>query len=163
MEKKTFLVVVLAVLTTLCVPAQNTRLLKAADDSYDNGEKEYNRGHYSEAAPDLEIAVENISITTDSRKYVTMRFEANIMLIDIYFNHLNNLPAACRCLNCFLDDLSRIKNSGILKVKDLLKYLDLEKDYSDRIRQCNNFETIDDKKSEFEENIFNEEFGEEEE
>ncbi|HNQ69464.1 MAG TPA: hypothetical protein PKN32_13885 [Bacteroidales bacterium] len=159
MGKKLFLLVIVGIFSILYIPAQNTRLLKAADDSFENGEKEYNRGHYSEAAPDLEIAVENISITTDSRKYVTMRFEANIMLIDIYFNHLNNLPAACRCLNCFLDDLSRMKNSGILKVKDLLTYLDLEKDYSDRIRQCNNFETIDDKKSEFEK-IFDEEFEE---
>ncbi len=163
MEKKLFLFVIVGILSVIYLPAQNTRLLKAADDSYEIGEKEYNRGHYAEAAPDLEIVVENISISTDARKYLIMRFEANIMLIDVYFSHLNNLPSACRCLNCFLDDLSRVKNSGILKVKDLLRYLDIEKDYADYIRQCNNFDTIDDKKSQFEENIFNEEFGEEEE
>lgn len=162
MKKKSFLLLIAGLLFLSYLPAQNSRLLKAADDSYEIGEKEYNREHYAEAAPDLEVVVENIAVTTDSRKYLLMRFEANIMLIDIYFNHLNNLPAACRSLNCYIDDLARVKSLGILKTKDLLRYLGLEKDYADRIRQCNNFEIIDDKKSEFEENVFNEEFGEEE-
>lgn len=161
MKKKSVLLVIASVLFSSYLPAQNTRLLKAADDSYEIGEKEYNRENYAIAAPDLEVVLENIDVTTDSRKYLVMRFEANIMLIDIYFNHLNNLPAACRSLNCFIDDLERVKSLEILKTKDLLRYLGLEKDYADRIRQCNNFETIDDKKSDFEK-VFEEEFEDEE-
>ena len=152
----------MGLLSVFYLNAQDTRLLKAADDSYELGEKEYNRGNYAEAAPDLEVVVENIPISSDSRKYITMRFEANIMLIDTYFKHLNNLPSACRCLNSFLDDLNKVKDDGILKAKDLLRYLGFEKDFDEYIRQCNNFNSIEDKKSDFENNIFNEEFDDEE-
>ena len=142
--------------------AQDSRLLKAADKAFDDGEKEYSKKHYSEAAASLEIVVENIPITTDSRKYLIMRFEAHIMLVDIYFNQLNNLPSACRAINSFLDDLDTIKQSGIFKAKEIYNYLDLEKQYTDNKRKCDNYESINDSKKDFEK-IFDEEFEEDEE
>ncbi|MDD3688090.1 MAG: hypothetical protein PHE56_15180 [Bacteroidales bacterium] len=81
------------------------------------------------------------------------------MLIDIYFNQLNNLPAACRCLNSFIDDLNYLKSVPSLKSKDIFKYLELEKDYAKYKSTCDNFENIDSDKKEFEKK-FNEEFEE---
>jgi hypothetical protein len=161
MKKNLFLLIIAGVFLVSHSYAQDARLLRAADDSFEAGESQYNKKHYAEAAPSLEIVVENISINTDSRKYLLMRFEANVMLIDIYFKELNNLPSACRCLNSFFDDLSRVKDDGILKTKDLFRYLELEKSYEGYSRQCNNFESIDDKKTDFEK-VFDEEFEDEE-
>lgn len=154
--------VVLSFVFATYVTAQDARLLKAADKSYEEGEQAYNRERFEEAAVSLEIVVENISIQIDSRKYLLMRFEANVMLIDIYFKQLNNLPSGCRCLNSFFDDLNKVKSTGVLKAKDLFKYLELEKEYDQYRRQCENFESIDSKKTDFEK-VFDEEFEGEEE
>lgn len=161
MKKNLLLLLLAGLFLTTYVSAQDSRLLKAADKSYEDGEKDYNKKRYNEAAESLEIVVENIEISAVPRKYLIMRFEANVMLVDIYFNKTNNLPAGCKALNNFLDDLDAIKNSGIFKAKDIYKYLELEKDYSKFICQCENFESIDDKKDEFEK-IFEEEFEDEE-
>lgn len=161
MKKNLLLLIFAGLFFTTYVSAQDSRLLKAADKSYEDGENDYNKKRYKEAAESLEIVVENISVNTDSRKYLLMRFEANVMLIDIYFKQLNNLPSGCRCLNSFFDDLAKIKSSGIFKAKDIYKYLELEKDYDQYRRQCENFESIDDKKTDFEK-VFDEEFEDEE-
>lgn len=161
MKKNLLLLIVAGLFFTTYVSAQDSRLLKAADKSYEDGENDYNKKRYKEAAESLEIVVENISVNIDSRKYLLMRFEANVMLIDIYFKQLNNLPSGCRCLNSFFDDLEKIKSSGIFKAKDIYKYLELEKDYDQYRRQCENFESIDDKKTDFEK-VFDEEFEDEE-
>ncbi len=161
MKKNLLLLIFAGLFFTTYASAQDSRLLKAADKSYEDGENDYNKKRYKEAAESLEIVVENIPVNTDSRKYLLMRFEANVMLIDIYFKQLNNLPSGCRCLNSFFDDLAKIKSSGIFRAKDIYKYLELEKDYDQYRRQCENFESIDDKKTDFEK-VFDEEFEDEE-
>lgn len=158
MKTKFFFLIIAACVAT-SLSAQDAKLLKAADKSYEAGEQDYSKKHWSDAAESLEIVVENIPATVDSRKYLIMRFEANIMLIDIYFEQLNNLPSGCRCLNAFLDDIEAVKKSGRLKSKDIFKYLELEKDYAKYKSTCDNFENIDSDKKEFEKK-FNEEFEE---
>ena len=161
MKKNLILLAILMFLGTSYSIAQDARLLKAADKSYSDGEKDYNKKRYDEAVPNLEIVVENIDVRDVSRKYLIMRFEANVMLIDIYFNKLNNLRDGCVALTNFVDDINAIKSSGIFKAKDIYKYLELEKDYATYITQCENFQSIDEYKTDFEK-IFDEEFGEEE-
>ncbi len=162
MKKNLILLVIISFSLTTYITAQDSRLLRAADKSYEEGKQAYNRERFDEAAASLEIVIENISVQTDSRKYLLMRFEANVMLIDVYFKQLNNLPSGCRCLNSFFDDLNKVKSSGVLKAKDLFKYLELEKEYDQYRRQCENFESIDSKKTDFEK-VFDEEFEGEEE
>jgi|AntAceMinimDraft_14_1070370.scaffolds.fasta_scaffold201464_1 hypothetical protein len=160
--KKNIILLLFAVLfSTSYVLAQDSRLLKSANRSYDAGKKDFNKERFDEAAESLEIVVENINVRTDSRKYLLMRFEANVMLIDIYFNQVNNLPGGCKALNSFLGDIDAVKSSGIFKAKDIYKYLEMEKDLEPYKRQCDNFESIDDKKDDFEK-IFDEEFEDEE-
>ncbi len=161
MKKNLILLVVLLVIGVSYTVAQDARLLKAADKSFSDGEKDYKKKRYNDAVPSLEIVVENINIRDASRKYLIMRFEANLMLIDIYFDKINNLRDGCVALNSFIDDINAIKSSGIFKAKDIYKYLELEKEYSTYITQCENFESIEKDKSDFEK-IFDEEFGEEE-
>ena len=160
MKKNLILLVVLLVIGASYSVAQDARLLKAADKSFSDGEKDYKKKRYNEAVPSLEIVVENINVRDVSRKYLIMRFEANLMLIDIYFEKLNNLRAGCVALNSFIDDINAIKSSGIFKAKDIYKYLELEKEYSTYITQCESFESIEKDKSDFEK-IFDEEFEEE--
>ena len=158
MKTKFFFLIIAAFFAT-SLSAQDGKLLRAADKSFEAGEQDYSKKRWSEAAESLEIVVENIPANVDSRKYLLMRFEANIMLVDIYFEQLNNLPSACRCLNAFLDDIAAVKKSGMLKSKDIYKYLELEKDYAKYKSTCDNFENIDSDKKEFEKK-FNEEFEE---
>ncbi|MDD2635296.1 MAG: hypothetical protein PHW82_07335 [Bacteroidales bacterium] len=157
MKKNLILLTVLIFLGGSYAGAQNTRLLKAADKSFSDGKKDYNKKRYKEAAPSLEIVIENINVTDVSRKYLIMRFEANVMLIDIYFDKLNNLRDGCVALTNFVDDINAVKSTGIFKAKDIYKYLELEKDYAIYITQCENFESIEKDKSDFEK-IFDEEF-----
>lgn len=156
MKTKLFFLII-AAFVAVSVSAQDGKLLRAADKSFDAGEQDYSKKRWSEAAESLEIVVENIPIYVESRKYMILRFDAHVMLIDIYFNQLNNLPAGCRCLNSFFDDLNYLKNVPNLKSKDIFKYLELEKDYAKYKSTCDNFEDIDSDKKEFEKK-FNEEF-----
>lgn len=162
MKTNLILIIVIAFFSATSLNAQDARLLKASDKSFDAGEQDYSKKRWSEASASLEIVVENIPISVDSRKYLIMRFDANVMLIDIYFNQTNNLPAGCRCLNAFFDDINYVKSLGTLKARDLYKYLELEKDFANLKVKCDSFEAIDSDKKAFEKK-FDEEFGEEEE
>lgn len=162
MKTNLILIIAIAFLSATTVNAQDSRLLKASDKSFDNGEQNYSKKRWTEASESLEIVVENIPVSVDSRKYLIMRFEANVMLIDIYFNRTNNLPAGCKSLNAFLDDINYVKKLGVFRAKDIFKYLELEKEYAQLKVKCDSFGAINSDKKAFEKK-FDEEFGEEEE
>ncbi len=161
MKKNLFLIVLVSVVFSGGLFAQSKALLKAADKSFDAAEKSYKRYYFDEAAESYEIVMNNIPISVDSRKYLVMRIESNIKLIDIYFNHSENLQKACVYVDRYYKDMNSIKNSPYLKSKDIFRYLELQKDFEKYQRKCHNFRGIDSDKKEFE-NKFDEEFKDEE-
>jgi len=90
-----------------------------------------------------------------------MRIESNIQLIDIYFNHSENIRKACIYVDRYYKDMNKIKNSSYLKSKDIFRYLELQKDFEKYQRKCHNFSGIDSEKKDFEKK-FDEEFENEE-
>lgn len=161
MKKNLILLTVFTLILSGGLLAQNKALLKAADKSYVAGEKSFRKDRYKEAADSYEIVMKNIPISVDSRKYLLMRIESNIQLIDIYFNRAENLRKACIYVDRYYKDMNKIKNSPLLKSKDIFRFLELQKDYEKYQRQCHNFEGINSDKKEFEKK-FDEEFEDEE-
>ncbi len=160
MKKKIILLTAFALIFSGGLLAQNKALLKAADKSYDAGEKSFRKDRYKEAVDSYEIVMKNIPISVDSRKYLLMRIESNIQLIDICFNHTEGLRKGCIYVDRYYKDMNKIKNSPLLKPKDIFRYLELQKDYEKYQRQCHNLGGIDSDKTEFEKK-FDDEFEDE--
>jgi hypothetical protein len=138
----------------LAVPAmvfsQDKNSLKAADLSFDNGSKHYRKENFKEAAQSFEIVVNNIPDRTDSRKYAELKLDAYIQLIDIYYSKSVNLDKACEYLDNYSTTLQKVQSNGVLKGKDLLKYLNMEQDYLEKKKMCENRGTLDERKKKME-------------
>lgn len=143
----------------LSVISQDRHSLKAADMSFDNGNKQFRKADFKEAAQAFEIVVKNIPDKIDSRKYAEMKLDAIISLIDIYHSKWVNLDKACDNLNYYSSALQQFQSRGVLKGKDLLKYLNMEQDYAEKRKMCENRDTLDDRKKKFEK-ILEQETGE---
>lgn len=130
--------------------SQDRHSLRAADLSFDNGEKNLKRDNYKEAAQAFEIVVSNIPEGIDSRKYAEMRLDAIIKLIDIYFYKSVNLDRACSHLDNYASTLQKVQSNGVLKGKDLLRYMNLEQDFAEKRKSCENRQTLDSRKKDFE-------------
>lgn len=130
--------------------AQNSNILKGAEKSYNAATSAFKKKNYEEASGSFIVAVDNISRNIDSRKYQLIRLDAASKLVDIHFNHEEDLTKACKYLDIFVNDLNRMKKDDNLKAKDIYKYLELEKEYAIYKRKCDGFNSIDSKKKEFE-------------
>lgn len=139
--------------------AQDSNILKAAEKSYKTGLSEYKKKKYSEASKSLIVVVENIPSDVDSRKYQLMRLEAASKLVEIHFNNDVQIRKACDYLYVFISDLNSMKKRDKLKSNDLYKYLEMEKNYSEYVKTCGGFKTVEIDKQNLED-VFNEEFKE---
>ena len=149
--KKVLAILLTALLTApALVFSQDKSTLKAADMSFDNGNKLYRKGNFKEAAQSFEIVVGNIPDRIDSRKYAEMKLDAYIQLIDIYYSKSVNLDKACQYLDNYSVTLQKVQGNGVLKGKDLLKYLNMEQDYLEKKKACENRGTLDERKKKME-------------
>ncbi|MDR2009636.1 MAG: hypothetical protein LBQ22_04065 [Bacteroidales bacterium] len=137
------------------------KLLKGVEKNYDSGVSAFERKKYKEASAEFIIVMDNIPQRADKRKYQLMRLDAASKLVEIHYNYDENLRLACKYLDIFIADLNYMKRDDNLKAKDIYKYLEKEKDFSSYKKKCTGFNTIDDKKNEFEKK-FDEVFDEEE-
>jgi outer membrane protein assembly factor BamD (BamD/ComL family) len=135
-------------LSTFLVPtyllSQDRRALKAADLSYNGALRDYSKANYTEAAQKFDIVVSTIPASIDSRKYLELRLESLIKLIDIYFYKSANFSKACDYLQQYANTVSTSRNSGVLRSATLLKYLKQLQEYNnEEASQCESYQRID--------------------
>ncbi|MBN1988309.1 MAG: hypothetical protein JW783_02795 [Bacteroidales bacterium] len=159
MKKLLLFIVAITVIAPLAGVSQDKSTIRAAELSYKAAERSYKNGEYNDAAKGYEIVVSSIPVNVQSRKLLEMKMESNIKLIDIYFSKSVNLDKACEQTTSYMENVRRVKNGGVLKSKDLLRYLELQQDFEKHLTTCANREKIDSEKKSFEK-TFDEEFKE---
>jgi len=139
-------VMIIFLATFLVVPVklytQDKRAIRAAELSYSAAENDLKKGNFQDAVQKFEIVVNTIPEGIDSRKHLVMRLESLINLIDIYFYKSVNIQEACKNLNLYYSNMNKIRNSGILKGRDLLQYLEQEKEFSKHQSKCESYDQI---------------------
>lgn len=90
--------------------------------SFSSAENNYKRGNYEQAAREYEIVLNTLQSPPTSRRYLEMRLESLISLIDIYFYRQVNITKACERLQMFMTDMKTIRNQGVLRASTLLDY-----------------------------------------
>lgn len=160
MRKLLLFIVAIAVIAPLAGVSQDKSTIRAAELSYKAAERSYKNGEFKDAAKGYEIVVNSIPISVQDRKLLEMKMESNIKLIDIYFYKSVNMDKACEQTNTYMENVRRVKNSGVLKSRDLLRYLELQQEFEKHLTTCANREKIDSEKKNFEK-TFEEEFKEE--
>lgn len=124
--------------------SQDSRAMRAARMSYNSAKKNDKKGNYEEAAREYEIVINTIPASVDSRRYLEIRLESLIKLVDIYFYKQVNINAACEYLQMYFDNMNIIRNQGTLRASDLLDYQRIEKEFaSEHSPKCENYEGID--------------------
>ena len=123
--------------------SQDKRALKAAEMSFNSAESDYKKGNFNEAAQKFDIVVNSIPAAIDSRKHLEMRLESLIKLIDIRFYKSVNITQACGYLELYESTINTVRNSGVLKSTDLLKYLKQMQEYTQKeATQCAGYERV---------------------
>jgi len=154
------LTLALGLLLPVALYSQDKQALRAAELSFNSAERSYRKDEYKDAANSYEIVLESISSRTDSRKHITMKLDANIKLIDIYFNKSVNLKRACELIDEYEELLGVIRHTGVLRGRDLVQYLDQEKEHGKLKSRCGIYRSMDDDKKAFDRK-FDEVFDEE--
>lgn len=143
MKQLTLILISLMLISTSEIFSQDKRVLKAAELSFSSAEKDYKKDKFLEAAEKFTIVVNSIPAATDSRKHLELRLDALINLVDIYFYKYVNITQACEFLGEYNSTMNTIKNTGVLKSVDLLKYLKKEQEYANKeLKQCEGYERI---------------------
>lgn len=143
MKQFTLILISLMLFFTSEIFSQDKRALKAAELSFTSAERDYKKGEYLEAAQKYTIVVNSIPAAIDSRKHLELRLEALIKLVDIYFYKYVGIKQACEFLEEYKVTVNTMKNSGVLKGADLLKFLKQEQDYANKeAKQCDGYERI---------------------
>ncbi len=143
MKQFTLILISLMLIYTSEIFSQDKRALKAAELSFTSAERDYKKGEYLEAAQKFTIVVNSIPAAIDSRKHLEMRLDALIKLVDIYFYKYVGIKQACEFLEEYKVTVNTMKNSGVLKGSDLLKYLKQEQEYANKeAKQCDGYERI---------------------
>lgn len=134
----------LIILAPSSIYSQDKRAIRAAEMSFSSAEKDYKKGNYQEAAQKFDIVVNTIPAAIESRKHVEMRLDALINLIDIRFYKSVNITQACEYLGLYESTMNTIRNSGVLRSTDLLKYLKQQQEYAKKeATQCAGYERVD--------------------
>lgn len=149
MKKIIALALAAALLSPLALHSQDKRSLQAAEISFNSGERSFGKEDFKEAAKSFEIVIESIPRRIESRKHLAMRLDANIQLIEIYFNKEVNFKRACELIDEYEQTINEVRNSGVLKGRDLAKYLEQEQDNAKRKGRCKTLDSMDKDKDEF--------------
>lgn len=158
MKKLIVLSILLSLSFSFDVFAQDSRALRAARMSFNSAEKNFKNEKFEEAAREYEIVVNTVPATTDSRRYLEMRLESIIKLVDIYFYHQVNISKACKTVQLYSDNMNRVRNQGTLRASALLKYQRIEQEFTaEHAPKCRSYEGIDSDMDRFKQK-FEEEF-----
>jgi hypothetical protein len=142
--KKILMICLMLIITLANLYSQDSRSLRAAQMSFRAAENKFRQGKYNEAAIDYEIVLQTISADHTSRKYLEMRMESLVRVIDIYFNRANDISKACDHLDHYFATMDHIRRTGILKASDLLEYQRLEKRYDkEYFPKCEAYKNLD--------------------
>ncbi|HNS29108.1 MAG TPA: hypothetical protein PKL52_01120 [Tenuifilaceae bacterium] len=142
MKRAAVILLALCLLSPSTLFSQDKRSLKAAELSYNAAEKDLKKGNYQDAANKFEIVVSSIPEGIDSRKYIVIRLESLIKLVDIYFYKSVNFEKACQNLNLYFSNISKVRNAGVLSTKELFNYLEQEKEFSKEKSQCESYQRV---------------------
>lgn len=142
MKRATVILLALCLLTPSTLFSQDKRSLKAAELSYNAAEKDLKKGNYQDAASKFEIVVSSIPEGINTRKYLIMRLESLIKLVDIYFYKSVNVEKACQNLNLYFSNIAKVRNAGVLSTKELFSYLEQEKEFSKEKSQCESYQRV---------------------
>jgi hypothetical protein len=142
MKKVMIILVAICLIAPMKLFSQDKRAIKAAELSFSAAENDTKKSNFQEAAQKFEIVVSSIPEGVDSRKHLVMRLESLINLVDIYFYKTVNIEKACLNMNLYFANMNKIRNSGILKGKELLNYLEQEKEFSKQQSQCESYNRI---------------------
>ncbi len=143
MKKLIITLVSLAILIPSTVFSQDRRALRAAEMSFNSAESDYKKGNHKEAAQKFDIVVTTISASIDSRKHLEMRLESLIKLIDIHFYKSVNINQACEYLDMYNSTMNTVRNSGVLRPTDLLKYLKQQQEFANKeAGMCESYERV---------------------
>lgn len=154
MNKQLFIVSILILGLSILAIGQDSRALRAAKMSFNSAEDHYKRENYKQAKQEFLIVTETIPANIESRRYLIMRLESLINLIDISFYKIVNIEDACEHLNSFFDTMNTIRNRGVLNARQLLHYQQIEKDCMDQhVVKCEGYENIHDDMDEFRKNF----------
>ncbi len=130
--------------------AQDRSALRAARMSFDAAEKNHKASNYQEAAQEYTIVVNTIPVSTDSRRYLEIRMQSLIGLVDIHFNKKTNFEKACHHVHLYLNDMEIIKAGDVLRASDRLDYLRKEQEYiNNHIPKCESYKRLDQDAEEF--------------
>jgi hypothetical protein len=138
--------------------SQDSRSLRAARASFNAAENNYKKDNFQQAARDYEIVINTIPEDIDSRRYLEIRLESLIKLIDINFHRHISLNQACEYLQMYYSNINAIRFEGVLRSSDLLNYQRIEKDFeAQHSSKCQSFRNLDRDMDEFKKK-FEEEF-----
>lgn len=135
------------------------KLYKATEKVYKEANSFYDAKNYDVAADNYITVLNNIPANIDDRKYQVMRLESSSTLVVYYMEVNNSVEKACHYLNVFKTDLNKYKTGDEMKTKQIFKYLELETEFGKYVQNCAGFKSINDKKSNFEKNAFDQVFG----
>lgn len=143
MKKIIITLVSLAILIPSTVYSQDRRALRAAEMSFNSAESDFKKGNFTEAAQKFDIVVSTIPASIDSRKYLEMRLESLIKLIDIHFYKSVNITQACEYLDTYNSTMNTVRNTGVLRPSDLLGYLKKQQEYANKeAGMCESYERV---------------------
>jgi outer membrane protein assembly factor BamD (BamD/ComL family) len=142
MKKSMTILLAACLLLPLNLFSQDKRAIKAAELSYSSAEDNFKKGNFQNAAQKYEIVVSTFPEGIESRKHLIMRLESLIMLVDIYFYKYINFTEACKYTDLYFSTMNTIRNSGVLKGRELYNYLEKEKEFDQHKTKCEGYENV---------------------
>ena len=133
--------------------------MSAARNSFSSAETNQRRGNYEQAVQEYQIVINSVPVTNDSRRYLEMRMESIINMVEIYFDNLKDFTKACQFVYLYLDDMDTIREGEVLRASQLLRFLRKEQEYlNDHLEHCKKYQEMEDTRERFRRKIQEEEF-----
>ncbi len=124
--------------------AQDSGALRMVRMSFSSAESNYKAGNYEQALQEFKIVVNTVPVSVDSRRYLEMRLDAILYIIDIYFYKHVNLSQGCEFLNLYLEDMNAIRRGEVLRAGQRLEYFSKEQEFiANYVRRCENYQKTD--------------------
>ncbi len=128
-RKVTVGLLVLALLTSKSLFSQERDEIRASRMSFRSAERHFSKGEFDQAARKYSILINLIPADIDSRRELKNRLESLIRLTDIYLNRNVEFARGCEYLNQYIEDMSVVRKSGVLRSSELLEFLEMEQVY----------------------------------
>lgn len=140
MKKKLLIIIVVIFALPIVLQAQDRSALRAARMSFNSAENNYKEGNYKEAAHEYTIVVNTIPVSIDSRRYLELRLQSVIGLVDIFFNKTINFEQACKYVDLYVSDMKTVTAGDVLRASDRLNYLRKEQEFNNNyVSKCKTY------------------------